>query len=169
MAINNNKSVKWMFHTFIIVCVITVFYLLLLVSVNSVSISNQIVTSIKILIFVLLCFSIAYSYLCKQQHSQRLLKQKKYHQKEKAITQIIWRKRFILQAQKDNLVTLDQSHYCHQWYGIKLKFINAYIYPSIIEGSLTEDDISHLIETVLSASFMSEYRPPIYKVRSINP
>ena len=168
MTSTDLQQVKWVLPTLFVLCFLSVLYFLLLFSVDVVLIFEQYISLIILFISTLFCFSLSGLYLQIQQNKQARIKTKQALKQEKNIEYIIWRNRYALQSQKEQLMSVDNTTFNETWLQNKISFANQFIYPIIPAQKVSIDTVSELIEKSLRGAAIGGVRPPLYNVRNIN-
>ena len=165
---SSGQQERWILSTSIALSLLSGLYFFLLFPNETSTVFTLYLNYIIVALITLLALVLIFLLYKKQQNNDSTTQEVKENKKIKTIEQLIWRNRYVLQAQKAKLNHQSASENRSQWNEIKIVFIKKYIFPVVSEEDVSLETVSELIEKSLRGAAISGIRPPTYSVRNIN-
>ncbi len=168
MANNISNREQWIIPTSIALTILVSLYFFVLFPKDASVVLYQSITYLVIVLITILTvflISLIYQRTVRNNSFQEVVKSNK---NEKKVEQLIWRNRYVLQAQKARIMSDPTEENQQLWMDEKTKFARKYIFPEISETDISLKMVIDLIETSLRGGSIGGIRPPTYNVKHSN-
>ena len=166
MAYNKEQQERWIFATFLALCILSVLYFVFLFPREATTVMMQSLTNLIASLIVMLSFGMLVLLFQKEKNKQQeyKLRQNERQKKDlKIIEQLIWRNRYVLQSIKEKLKEEDSPDNNEKWKEEKEKFARKYVLPKFSEENVPMDIVTGLLDKALRGGIVGGIKPPTYK------
>ena len=166
MAYNKEQQERWIFATFLALCILSVLYFVFLFPREATTVMMQSLTNLIASLIVMLSFGMLVLLFQKEKNKQQeyKLRQNERQKKDlKIIEQLIWRNRYVLQSIKEKLKEEDSPDNNEKWKEEKEKFARKYVLPQFSEENVPMDIVTGLLDKALRGGIVGGIKPPTYK------
>lgn len=169
MADKNNQHEQWIFRTTIILGVLSMVYFIVLIHqdtgvfvVQYLSNNPIILTVISIFVVMLIMYRKLELYSHKCQRNKVAMQSDSI----KAIEQIIWRNRYVLQSRKVKSAVDVRLDNPVKWLQVKQTFCEETVFTVVSEQKVSFEDVSDLIDKSLAGLSYSGIPPLTYHIEN---
>lgn len=163
----NNQQESWLLLSVFAVVVVFALFFVFLFPDDSVNFLSQYVYVIMPFILIVLVVVVGFVSYKKIAQSRALKIQENRNRQIKMVEQLIWRGRYSLESQKDQILIEDTPETRAKWQSVKQEFIRTKIFPVVPESDVPMNLASTLIENALSGGRYSTGRLPTYRVQDL--
>ena len=174
MTKTHERLDRWLFPTSTALCLLTILYFFLLFPKDTSVVYIKYLLFINAVLIVILSSTLTIMLHRKLKNKKSANQSEDLAKKEKIIEQIIWRKRYVLQAKKvqlmvddpldDDPLDDDSIDNKERWNQEKLIFARKYVFPIISQVEIPYEVVSELIEKSLRGGSFGGISPPTYSV-----